>query len=105
MLDHVDARVDRHLGVDGLTVAGDLDPEQMRFLDSGAHFGGCEMACDLDDARAFLERLAHHVAPCVGTIDRSEERRVGNECDSKCRSRWSPSNSNTKARRVLKRTR
>src|SRR3546814_18460936 len=27
------------------------------------------MACDLDDARAFLERLAHHVAPCVGTID------------------------------------
>src|SRR3546814_6789591 len=41
----------------------------MRFLDSGAHFVGCEMACDLDDARAFLERLAHHVAPCVGTID------------------------------------
>src|SRR3546814_16753062 len=24
-------------------------------------------------------------------VERSEERRVGNECDSTCRSRWSPS--------------
>src|SRR3546814_16885203 len=29
----------------------------------------------------------------VGTRDRSEERRVGKECGSKCRSRWSPYNS------------
>src|SRR3546814_18688926 len=26
----------------------------------------------------------------LGYLDRSEERRVGNECVSKCRSRWSP---------------
>src|SRR3546814_9153566 len=75
MFDHVDARVDRHLGVDGLAVAGDLEPEQMRFLDSSAHLVGRKIARDLDDARAFLECLAHHAAPGVGTIDlrRSEE--------------------------------
>src|SRR3546814_3449592 len=27
---------------------------------------------------------------CDGTLDRSEERRVGKECVSTCRSRWSP---------------
>src|SRR3546814_9944200 len=26
----------------------------------------------------------------VGTVRRSDERRVGNECDSTCRSPWSP---------------
>src|SRR3546814_12995025 len=26
----------------------------------------------------------------MGIDERSEERRVGNECDSRCRSRWSP---------------
>ena len=26
----------------------------------------------------------------AGTVDRSEERRVGKECASMCRSRWSP---------------
>src|SRR3546814_12114520 len=29
-------------------------------------------------------------APCTGTGSRSEERRVGKECVSTCRSRWSP---------------
>src|SRR3546814_16846087 len=28
--------------------------------------------------------------PVVAVFGRSEERRVGNECVSKCRSRWSP---------------
>src|SRR3546814_12105393 len=27
---------------------------------------------------------------CGGTVERSEERRVGKECVSTCRSRWSP---------------
>ena len=27
---------------------------------------------------------------CISPIDRSEERRVGKECASMCRSRWSP---------------
>src|SRR3546814_13219320 len=40
-----------------------------------------------------------HLEPCLNAIDRpapemvrSEERRVGKECVSTCRSRWSPSN-------------
>src|SRR3546814_17307722 len=49
--------------------SGDLEPEQMRFLDSSAHLVGRKIARDLDDARAFLECLAHHAAPGVGTID------------------------------------
>src|SRR3546814_14395799 len=32
-----------------------------------------------------------------GAADRSEERRVGKECVSTCRSRWSPDRTNTKA--------
>src|SRR3546814_17489774 len=35
--------------------------------------------------------LRHDRSPLPGWItDRSEERRVGKECVSKCRSRWSP---------------
>ena len=41
----------------------------------------------LADARALLTAGADRVV--VGT-DRSEERRVGKECSSPCRSRWSP---------------
>src|SRR3546814_12657489 len=35
------------------------------------------------------ERLRFACAPCIITV-RSEERRVGKECVSTCRSRWSP---------------
>src|SRR3546814_6016045 len=31
-----------------------------------------------------------HAASCSDNVDRSEERRVGKECVSTCRSRWSP---------------
>src|SRR3546814_14357921 len=34
---------------------------------------------------------AGSVFPAVGALARSEERRVGKECVSTCRSRWSPS--------------
>src|SRR3546814_15674313 len=37
--------------------------------------------------------VAHHPVPCFGDWrdpSRSEERRVGQECVSTCRSRWSP---------------
>src|SRR3546814_11664479 len=37
-----------------------------------------------------LERLAQHDERFLGEIVRSEERRVGKECVSTCRSRWSP---------------
>src|SRR3546814_510559 len=37
-----------------------------------------------------LLRYCWHVAGVVGVMMRSEERRVGKECVSTCRSRWSP---------------
>src|SRR3546814_4167602 len=54
---------------------------------------------DVDDrAVDHLDRFAHqygvavpaHAAGAYPEIDRSEERRVGKECVSTCRSRWSP---------------
>src|SRR3546814_20822583 len=36
------------------------------------------------------------IASLVIVVDRSEERRVGKECVSTCRSRWSPYNQKTK---------
>src|SRR3546814_18496730 len=42
--------------------------------------------------RIFQETGGGDAAPLrVGWRERSEERRVGKECDSTCRSRWSPS--------------
>src|SRR3546814_3754777 len=37
--------------------------------------------CDVDKG---------HIKQALGMLDRSEERRVGKECVSTCRSRWSP---------------
>src|SRR3546814_12521467 len=37
-------------------------------------------------------------------VDRAEERRVGKECVSTVRSRWSPNNSKTKHRRIAQST-
>src|SRR3546814_14819466 len=37
-----------------------------------------------------LKLLTGEIQPDEGKIIRSEERRVGKECVSKCRSRWSP---------------
>src|SRR3546814_16822855 len=34
--------------------------------------------------------LDHHASPYCGMLSRSEERRVGKECVSTCRSRWTP---------------
>src|SRR3546814_1350592 len=49
------------------------------------------------------------IVPCeslslggVQALERSEERRVGKECVSTCRSRWSPYNSNTKTNEINK---
>src|SRR3546814_1811163 len=42
-----------------------------------------------DEALAARKRNCHGNAAC-GTKQRSEERRVGKECVSTCRSRWSP---------------
>src|SRR3546814_10116392 len=41
--------------------------------------------------RSFLQRLATRIVEIDrGQLTRSEERRVGKECVSTCRSRWSP---------------
>src|SRR3546814_12217559 len=44
------------------------------------------------------------VAPSPVTAMRSEERRVGKECVSTCRSRWSPSNLKTNRKLKMHRT-
>src|SRR3546814_17534857 len=44
----------------------------------------------LADPEVFYPQFATHNAHSVAWILRSEERRVGKECVSTCRSRWSP---------------
>src|SRR3546814_17429933 len=56
--------------------------------------------CNLDPAHFMACRLA---ARRIGI--RSEERRVGKECVSTCRSRWSPTHSKKKIRITCIRTR
>src|SRR3546814_17273659 len=52
---------------------------------------------NLNDTNAAFELVAEFAAPTVAIIKhRSEERRVGKECVSTCRSRWSPYHSKTK---------
>src|SRR3546814_14565451 len=48
-----------------------------------------------------LVDLLHRRARSLGDADRSEERRVGKECVSKCRSRWSPYHSKNKNCNIL----
>src|SRR3546814_12031845 len=47
------------------------------------------MELDLQVA-GFWSGLSHGPGGIIGVIGRSEERRVGNECVSKCRHRWAP---------------
>src|SRR3546814_11058668 len=66
-----------------------------------------EKGKSVEDCEAFGRELAHGVVPAgkrvlspvavsgadrvtIATAPRSEERRVGKECVSTCRSRWSP---------------
>src|SRR3546814_10979800 len=51
-----------------------------------------DIAIDVDPFMLFGKITRHRQAPCL----RSEERRVGKECVSTCRSRWSPYHSKTK---------
>src|SRR3546814_13008757 len=56
----------------------------------GLETGRPILAIDPAAARAALEALPWVAAASVERQLRSEERRVGKECGSTCRSRWSP---------------
>src|SRR3546814_14320151 len=58
-------------------------PRSLQHLRLSVNIGATELAAE-DFARKFLERID------ASGFDRSEERRVGKECVSTCRSRWSP---------------
>src|SRR3546814_10343659 len=47
---------------------------------------------DQEARRIIATSITRLAVPCVSesTVNRSEERRVGKECVSTCRSRWSP---------------
>src|SRR3546814_15631183 len=45
-----------------------------------------------DAARTMLQPVVPHPRPCNWRVTRSEARRVGQECVSTCRSRWSTDN-------------
>src|SRR3546814_14776414 len=66
----------------------DSEPAQQRFLAALASRGGWRsvIAPDTDTA---LAKLGTQEGMALGAV-RSEERRVGKECVSTCRSRWSP---------------
>ena len=43
-----------------------------------------------DSSDSLLNDAGHRRAECLAKTNRSEERRVGKECNGQCRSRWSP---------------
>src|SRR3546814_5109587 len=69
--------------VDGIDIGGGADLR---------HHHKIELVAGAFD---HLDHVAVHVVG-VEAIDRSEERRVGKECVSTCRSRWSPYHSKKK---------
>src|SRR3546814_11129361 len=68
--------------------------ETERFDDEGPELAGEEVGQEETQDIVDRLRLEGGIAPEEGVAvrprDRSEERRVGKECVSKCRSRWSP---------------
>src|SRR3546814_11528633 len=72
-----------------LTVDGGLQSYAARRL--GDHSGSVViMDCTNGDILAMTSMPAYDPNAFSGGIRRSEERRVGKECVSTCRSRWSP---------------
>src|SRR3546814_17964027 len=53
-------------------------------------FGRVFIKRKLKHRRIFMTQSKTNGAATAQTAERSEERRVGKECVSKCRSRWSP---------------
>src|SRR3546814_17014485 len=85
----------RYLGVDM--------PDYSRIPEFGPNIGIPKGARDMSDFQRDFARIGQKPGKRKSLIrkfgslsktPRSEERRVGNECVSKCSSRWSPSHSN-----------
>src|SRR3546814_11746366 len=82
--------------------SSDLGPQPQEVEDVGvAHDQGGRHALRIAHLRQLLcDRLARLLrqrrALVQHRVDRSEERRVGKECVSTCRSRWSPYNQKKK---------
>src|SRR3546814_12781934 len=70
----------------------DLDASTQKLLNRGARLTELPKQAQFAPM-PFEEQTASNFA---GTNGRSEERRVGKECVSTCRSRWEPSNKNKK---------
>src|SRR3546814_14264599 len=64
--------------------------EGLRTLIDGARQGRRFAALDLEQQRDVLDLFTKSARTMLGGWFRSEERRVGKECVSTCRSRWSP---------------
>src|SRR3546814_17919669 len=97
--DLVDRRVDiggeLNLGDGAQTIAGHADGRgddaifgNWRVEHPGAAIFALQMLRGPEHAAEIAYILAHRDHPNIAR--RSEERRVGKECVSKCRSRWSP---------------
>src|SRR3546814_5927599 len=77
--------------------SSDLDQDDDRLalhIDAGivvpALFGGVDAIADENDVAVLDRDIRLHAIARGDEIGRSEERRVGKECVSTCRSRWSP---------------
>src|SRR3546814_11938675 len=66
-------------------------PQSTNFVDSPKHSGGWQIS-----SRPAAPFAGPYASSALFRDRRSEERRVGKECVSTCRSRWSPSHSKTK---------
>src|SRR3546814_17312665 len=75
--------------------AAAIDPvlrEELTDVMERMHAVMAENAQAINAARSANQRIAPAIVNAVQAHQRSEERRVGNECVSACRSRWSQDN-------------
>ena len=77
------------LGVSDMTVRRDLDVLAARGLVEKVYGGATSVAGRSVDEPGFEAKSVRQL-PEKEAVARSEERRVGKECHTTCRSRWSP---------------
>src|SRR3546814_18648433 len=67
---------------------GKVNPWYYEMPEIGLNYRVTDIQCALGLSQ--MKKLGRFVARRAALADRSEERRVGKECVSTCRSRWSP---------------